>query len=251
VSALPSPSSASNEGPAYAGLLFFALACVALGTHITLGAAEVLQTRDGARPLHILFIGNSLTASNDLPAMVAALAAGGGHARPQTRALVVGGFSLEDHWNKGDAQKVIAGDNWNVVVLQQGPSALMESRRLLIEYARRFAEVIRTAGATPALYAVWPSVTRRGDFNGVSASYTAAARAVNGKLLPAGDAWGRAMRAHPDLALYSEDGLHPTRAGTYLAALVIYRELYAAPVNDLPALGLPAEDAARLKAAVP
>jgi hypothetical protein len=205
--------------------------------------------RAAAVPLRVLFIGNSLTAWNDLPAMFAALAAGGGHERPVTRTIAVGGFSLEDHWNQGNARTAIAEGTWDFVVLQQGPSALPESRRLLVDYTRRFGEIIRKAGGTPALYAVWPSRSRQSDFASVGTSYGAAARAVNGKLLAAGTVWQTVLRDHRDIALYSEDGLHPTRAGTYLAALVIYRGLYDAPLDNLPTLGLPESDARRIKLA--
>jgi hypothetical protein len=51
--------------------------------------------------LRLLFIGNSLTAANDLPGLVATLAQAGGQQRPDTRMVAVGGFSLEDHWNQG------------------------------------------------------------------------------------------------------------------------------------------------------
>jgi hypothetical protein len=203
-----------------------------------------------AEPLRVLFIGNSLTAWNDLPNLFASLAQAGGHARPVVRTIAVGGFSLEDHWNQGDAQKAIATGKWHFVVLQQGPSALIESRRLLVDYTRRFADVARASGATPALYMVWPSRSRASDFPGVSTSYTAAARAVNGRLLPAGDAWRRVLRDHQDIALYSDDGLHPTVAGSYLAALVIYRELYDSPVTGLPPLGLDEPVAKRLQNSV-
>ena len=80
-----------------------------------------------AEPLRVLFIGNSLTAWNDLPNLFASLAQAGGHERPVARTIAVGGFSLEDHWNQGDAQKGIATGRWDFVVLQQGPSSLAES----------------------------------------------------------------------------------------------------------------------------
>ena len=134
-----------------------------------------------------------------------------------------------------------------VVVLQQGPSALPESRRLLIEYARRFAQETRKVGARPALYMVWPSLDRRQDFIGVSQSYRAAANAVKGVVFPAGDAWRRALNRHHDVALYSEDRLHPTFAGSYLAALVIYQGLYERSSVGLPRLQLKDEDARRLQ----
>ena len=120
-----------------------------------------------------------------------------------------------------------------------GPSALLESRRLLVEYARRFGDVIRKAGARPALYMVWPSRERRQDAGGVSQSYRAAAKAVSGLILPAGDAWNLVLQRRRELALYSDDGLHPTVAGTYLAALVIYQGLYdRSPIGLPPAGGL-------------
>src|SRR5262245_12070156 len=94
----------------------------------------------------ILFIGNSLTYVNDLPAMVSALAKADWRtihcemvARPD--------FSLEDHWQQGEARRAIRSGSWTTVVLQQGPSALPESRRLLIEYTRRFDQEIKAAGA--------------------------------------------------------------------------------------------------------
>jgi hypothetical protein len=225
----------SFRRPALAGLLFFLLATTARP-----GAAE---------PLWILFIGNSLTSSNDLPTIFASLVEAAGKPRPITGASTVGGFSLEDHWNRGEAQKTIATRQWDIVVLQQGPSALSESRRLLVSYAQRFDKAIRAAGAKPALYMVWPSTERQFDFEGVSASYTAAARAVDGTLLPAGDAWRKVLHAHREITLYSEDGLHPTFAGSYLAALVIYERLFQQSCIGLPVMGLPIDTARTLQQA--
>src|SRR4029453_17474018 len=117
-------------------------------------------------------------------------------------------------------------------------------RRLLVEYTRRFGDVIRKAGAKPALYMVWPSSDRRPDARGVSQSYRAAAKAVNGFLFAAGDAWSLVLQRRRDLQLYSDDGLHPTMAGTYLAALVIYQGLYGrSPVGLPPPGGLSPSDA--------
>src|SRR5262249_46638838 len=122
--------------------------------------------------------------------------------------------------------KAIARGGWSFVVLQQGPSALPESRVLLIEYARRFDKQIRGVGAKPALYMVWPSMARRGDFPGVSRSYAAAAKAVDGILLPVRGEWLAAWRRDSRLELYGADGFHPTAAGSRIAAEVIYKNLF-------------------------
>ena len=177
-----------------------------------------------AAPLHVLFIGNSLTASNDLPGIVEGL---GRMAGLDVRSTAVArpGFSLEDHWNDGEARRAIARGGWSYVVLQQGPSALPESRVLLNEYARRFDGEIRRAHARPALLMVWPSADRSGDFDGVSGSYAGAAALVDGLLFPAGDAWRAAWRREAGLALYGPDGFHPSRLGSSLAATVIVHHL--------------------------
>ena len=191
--------------------------------------------------LRILFIGNSLTATNDLPGMVEAMARAAG-VEVRTAAVVKPNFSLEDHWNDGEARRAIAAGGWSYVVLQQGPSALPESRVLLDEYARRFDREVRRGRARPALLMIWPSRDRPGDFDGVSRSYAGAAALVGGALFPAGDAWRAAWRRDPALALYGPDGFHPSRLGSSLAALVIVERLTGRlpPASAVP--GIPAHD---------
>jgi hypothetical protein len=198
-------------------------------------ALFALCSRQASPPaLRILFIGNSLTAANGLPAMVEALAASGGH-RVACETVVFPGVSLEDHWARGDALRAIQRGGWSFVVLQQGPSALPESRVLLREYVRRFDRAIVQARARTAVYMVWPPAARRGDFDAVSDSYRLAAADVRGVLLPAADAWRAAWKDDPALELYGPDGFHPSALGTYLAAIVINARLVGALGNGVPA----------------
>ena len=172
--------------------------------------------------------------------------------------VAFGGFSLEDHWNEGSAKRAITRGGWSTVVLQQGPSALPESRVLLVDYTRRFDAEIKRVGARTALYMVWPTADRRFDFDGVRASYEAAATAVGGVLLPAGNALKRAMQLDRRLALFGPDGFHPSVEATYLTALVITGRLTGRAIDAVPAtfslagspasrLSIPEADAAVLK----
>ena len=188
-----------------------------------------------SQELRVLFIGNSLTYSNDLPAIVAALAEASQQKLFSYKTIALPNFSLEDHWNQGDAQKAIAKDKWDVVVLQQGPSGLPESRESLLEYTRRFAKAIRAVGARPALYQVWPSAARFNDFPRVMESYKLAAEEVGGLLLPVGAAWRAAWNRKSKLPLYAEDQFHPSAMGSYLAALVLYEKLFEKSPLGLPA----------------
>jgi hypothetical protein len=208
---------------------------VFLSLIICFACAGSFNEREPDGGLRVLFIGNSLTYTNDLPSIVEAMAEAAGQKRFAHKSVAFANYSLEDHWNQGDARKALADKKWDIVVLQQGPSASTEGRALLLEYSRRFADLIRSAGAKPALYMVWPSTSRAGDFDGVSESYRLAAKEVEGMLFPAGDAWRAAWRRDAKLALYSPDGLHPTLAGSYLAALVIYEQLYGQLPDNMPA----------------
>jgi len=207
------------------------------------GATGGSGTAAGVR---VLFIGNSLTEANGLSGMVETLSRQGGGTPIGTASVVSGGFSLEDHWNQGTAQRRIAEGGWSVVVLQQGPSSLPESQVALREWTARFDTAIRAIGARTALYMVWPESNRRDAFDAVSRSYARAAEDVNGMLFPVGEAWRAAWRRDPAVPLYGPDGFHPTPTATYLAALVIYQQISGRSPLGLPALTEMPSDRARL-----
>lgn len=210
------------------------------GLVVLLSALAMTGTSTSAqRPVHrVLFIGNSLTVANDMPRMVANISQLRGTTTLLPEVIAFPDHSLEDHWNRPDARAAIARGGWQTVVLQQGPSALPESQVLLREYTRRFDTEIRKSGARTALYMVWPSKARAGDFDGVATSYRAAAKDVGAVLLPAGDAWRAAWRLDSSLALYDADGFHPSQLGSLLAALVIGEELLPAPLASYSSLTL-------------
>ena len=242
-----------------ASSLFYAtlVACMGCGGDWS-SPAETASAALGAASSgeRVLFVGNSLTEGNELPLLVEALSQAGG--RPlAVDSGTYGGVSLEDHWGLATQDRIARGA-YRYVVLQQGPSALPESRVNLREWTRKFDEVIRKAGGRTALYMVWPESYRRQAFGDVSASYRLAAEDVGGVLLPAGDAWLAAWQKDEKLGLYGSDGFHPTLLGSYLAAVVIYGGLTGAPTTGLPAqlrlrsgrtVEVPARDAATAQAA--
>ena len=206
---------------------------------------------DGPGPtgeLRVLFIGNSLTSTHDVPGLVALVSVADEGPRVRASTVSFDGFSLEDHWNEGEALEAIDRGGWDLVALQQGPSTTAEHRAQLAEWVGRFAERIRAAGAAPAIYMVWPG---NGDFDAVIASYTAAAQSVDGKLLPAGVAFRSVAANHPAIDLFEPDGLHPSPAGAYLAALTIYGALADRSVAGIalrqPPAGLPLRTAEALE----
>jgi hypothetical protein len=173
----------------------------------------------------ILFVGNSLTYYNDLPEMVKKIARQDG-IKLLINSICKPNYALEDHWIEGKVVDELKSRHYDIVVFQQGPSALASSRKNLIEYALLFSKVCRQQHSTMAFYSVWPSGDRLFDFPAVLASYTAAADTTKGTVCAVGDAWLALWEQEKDFPLYAADGFHPSEHGSLLAAMVIYGTLF-------------------------
>ncbi|HEY0969877.1 MAG TPA: hypothetical protein VGE02_02745 [Gemmatimonadales bacterium] len=180
-----------------------------------------------------LFIGNSYLYTQDIPGIVQALAASTGD---QLAVETVAGpdMALIDHWRSGLARAEIAKGRWEWVILQQGPSSTAINRDSLRLVTALFDADIRAVSGTTTLFSAWPSAARRADFDAAIASYTTAATAVGGKLLPVASGWLAAWARDPSVQLYV-DGLHPSAEGAYLSALVVYAKLLGKTPIGLPA----------------
>lgn len=204
---------------------------------------------EGALPadrIRVLFIGNSLTYSNDMPSMVETLGDAGG-TPISTHSATLGGTALVDHLTTGPALADIARSDWEVVVMQQGPTPAGLCRDTLILATRAFAPRIRAAHGTPATLMPWPPSNRQNEFAAVRESALAASEAVQGLMLPAGEAWLVAWRTDPTLPFYSNDGFHPSPLGSLLVAMVVYEGVTGRDVRALPAIGLPGTPEATIR----
>lgn len=174
--------------------------------------------------LRILFIGNSLTYTNDLPALVKEIGEVDGK-NISCKTIAFPDFSLEDHWKDGKAVDEMEKRKYDFVILQQGPSALPESQALLLTYANKFAAVCKKQDSKMVLFMVWPAKARSADFDGVTASYFNAAQATNALFCPAGMAWLNVWEMNKDIPLYGPDGFHPGLDGSLVSAMTIYATL--------------------------
>jgi hypothetical protein len=189
----------------------------------------------GSGGKRILFIGNSLTAANDMPFFFVALAESAKVSpRPSVQVDWQPDFALIDHWNGGFVQSFISDNKFSVVVLQQGPSSVAVNRDTLRLAAKLFAPLVRNTGGMPAMMAVWPTADRFVDFDRATESYQLAAKDVNGAMIPTGEVWRAAWKQNPSLSFYSPDGLHPSPLGSYAMALSLLGILYDRSVVGLP-----------------
>ena len=211
---------------------FFVVFSLLIATGALEGSVSGQQT---AAPARVLFIGNSLTYANNLPAMIEAIAASAGlKGRIVCRGVAKPDYGLQEHWDDGEALRGIQGGRWTHVVLQQGPSSQQDSRTVLRELTKRFAFEARAQGAKVVLYGVWPSRNRLQFQEAVTESYRLAAQDVNGTLIAVGEGWRAAWQRDPTLPLYGPDEFHPSPMGTYLAALMFFEHFTGRSPVGLP-----------------
>jgi hypothetical protein len=218
---------------------------------------------EAGRTLRVLFVGNSYTYVNDLPAMLTTLAA---RSRPAVtlavESVTVGGATLQSHWESTGAQARLREARWDAVVLQGQSVEPLWQPAVFGAYADRFGALATTVGARALWFATW--ARREGDgiyaepFTGgttaamtarLESGYAMAQTRNGGALVRVGEAWRRALAARPALALHNDDGSHPSVAGTYLAACVFYGALVGGELSadsDFAA-GVSAADAAALR----
>ena len=210
------------------------LARRALVLALAVACTSSVPPDDDPAPHSVLFIGNSLTYTNDLPAMVAQVA-DAAHDAVRVAMAVGGNLAVIDHTNGAtDAVAQIDRGGWTFVVLQQGPTPAGVCRDTLVIAAMRLAPHIGAVGARSALFLPWPHQGHPEALRYAGASATLAARAVGGVVLPVGIAWQNAVDADATIPLYGPDGYHPAPAGTLLAALTIYERLFGRDVRDIP-----------------
>lgn len=190
---------------------------------------------------NILFIGNSYTYFNDMPAILSEIAGSMG-IEISVKSIVKGGATLEWHLTANESGNVVpfdelrAGD-YDFVVLQEqsdrpaiAPEAFLTPAKILCD------EIIKNK-ACPVFYSTWAkkeghanlekfSMTREEMAEKLADSYKKAAEVSNGRLASVGKAFMSLSESHPEIELYNPDGSHPSYEGSYLAALILLAVIF-------------------------
>lgn len=201
-----------------------------------------------ANSTRVLFIGNSFTARNDLPGLLAQLVHAGGKGELEGELISGGGASLRMHLNKGEAHEHLQASRWDYVVLQEQSTLPVKNPKRTGENIREFDAVIKAAKAQTVLYMTWARQNASETQAALSETYTQVGREIGATVVPVGLAWQHCLAAHPDIVLHDKDQSHPNLAGSYLAACTFYATLFIGQPKSIPNLdmGLDAETVAVL-----
>tara|TARA_R110002073_G_scaffold72537_1_gene177638 strand:+ start:669278 stop:669886 length:609 start_codon:yes stop_codon:yes gene_type:complete len=172
----------------------------------------------------LLFIGNSLTYTNDLPKLVEVNAKEKGIII-ETTVVAYPNVGLEDHWYGGSAQLLIKEGNYDYVIIQQGPSSQEYGSKSLLEFGKKFKKLCDKYHARLAYFMVWPSKKNYYTYDDVIKNYTEAATKNNAILCPVGEVWKAHFEKTNDFSYYGKDGFHPSLQGSQAAAEIIVKSL--------------------------
>lgn len=226
--------------------------CV-LSLFLVLSCAGDLSPKDTTAPASevnasYLFVGNSLSYANDMPAILVEIAAAY-DLNIAADCLCKPNYALVDHWAEAELRALLADKSYEHVILQQGPSSQAFGRSILLEYGPKITQLALEFKAKTAFYMVWPAKVYYSTFQGVIDNYTEAASVSAADLFPAGQVWKDYIAETGDESVYGADAFHPSQKGSFLAAWVIFRFLYPdIEVGVLPDFSkyISAEDFARL-----
>ncbi len=194
----------------------------------------------------ILFIGNSSTYYNDMPKMVKGLfEASGTHA--YVEAITAPNYKLSQFattGNKYNTQIVtsLSKTDFDYVVVQEHREPMLCDYETTEKAFVTLKGLIEKNGAEIVLYETQADkVGNTFTINNstvyldnpviqyyINRSYYNLANSYNVKVCPSGLNYSRCTRMYPEINLYNSDEIHPTVAGSYMAACALYQSISGA-----------------------
>lgn len=196
-------------------------------------------------PLKILFIGNSLTYSNDLPGMLVELASAKGRTL-EVDSWTPGGVSLRDHANNSHTYIKINEKQWDYVILQSDDiTAFSDMYYIEINTINKLLTGIRSNCSKSKviyqmIFGLENGVTIQGEgtytyeeyINKIYAGTLYIANHLNLQVAPVGWAWKQAIEKNPNIDLFAGDGAHPALRGSYIGACVFYATIFGEVLTE-------------------
>ena len=169
--------------------------------------------------MKLLFIGNSHTYYNDMPATVMSLLE-----QTATKAhvtmLTKGGKGLVYHAPTHAAAFNIRYGKYDAVIAQDRAKGFDPA--LFREGASALKQIADEAGVPLLLYMPWAGRDHREAQSVMTDTYLNFCKENGCALAPAGEVFTRLLTTEPADALYREDGNHATPLGSYAAAVTIF-----------------------------
>lgn len=220
---------------------------------IAFGIVSVLTllgvTDIAAGDLRVLFVGNSVTYYNNMPAMLEAIAS----ANPEGPAITTelhaaGGRELAEALELTELIELVRSGDWDLVVLQEqsrlGNTNFVNGRNVVadpepfFEATRAWTQLATAHGAQALLLASWLDRDEaEREWEMVGWAFREIGREAAIPVLGLDLAWKHASQVSPEIDLYDADQFHPSGLGSLLIATSIYMQI--ARLDDARTVVLP------------
>ena len=114
-----------------------------------------------------------------------------------------------------------------------------ERKESFYKYVKKHSQTIRSKGIEPILFMSWPYKNKPEMQQQLEKEFFKASKLNNLRMVPAGPAFLFVNKNFSNINLYTEDLRHPSKEGTYLAALMVFTTLSKkSPVGNSYSMGL-------------
>lgn len=172
----------------------------------------------------ILFIGNDIISTHNLPAAVKKKAKYSGYTI-ETKMIATSNYNYSDHWNKSGVQSLISSKVYDVVVIQQNPTNRINSYDNLVDYSNRYSKLCKENSVILAFFMCWPTLDHFITFDTEILNYQLVSETNDDVLCPVGQVWKSYFDKTKKFDYYGDDNFLPSKKGNDIAAQVVLKSI--------------------------
>lgn len=189
-----------------------------------------------SKPTRVLFLGNSHTYYNDMPAIFRLLAEAGQGVPVEVSMQAYPGVTYGWHLSQGSALRyALLHGGFDYMVMQQAAHSPCPSPEETVRDGAELIRRARAAGVTPVITVPWAERAYPEHQAVMYRTYSKLAAETGAATSPVGQVFERVAAERPDIDLYWVDGEHCSPYGSYVNAACAYAMIYGASPEGLPA----------------
>lgn len=185
--------------------------------------------------MKILFLGNSHTYYNDLPALFKKICKEKGK-DVEVNMLAQPGVTYEWHLTQyTDLRFALVHGGYDYIIMQQAAHEPCPSKEETIRDAGKIIEMARAQGIKVIQTLPWARLGMPEEFEKMKGIYNTLCEKYSVTLNPVGKVFEYIVKNHPDIRLHWFDGAHAGPYGSYANALTTYATLFDTNIEDVSA----------------
>ena len=171
--------------------------------------------------MKVLFIGNSHTYFNDMPALFGCLGQQLSGEKVEVTMLAYSGRTLK--WHREEYFSIrfaLVYGGYDYCVIQQYAHPFPDLKETE-ESMKQIVDLVKQCGVKPVIYMTWAARDQKEMRQVMSDTYRRLAKENDCMVAPVGEAFAKVQDECPDIDLYFRDGEHASPYGDYLIAYLM------------------------------